>query len=250
MKYLHRKAVLLERLLMKIKRYVASRAVHIPARNQKRPWGETSRLKRYLLKRNCAINEKFNAGVAIEALADEYYLSCQTIRSIVCAKEKETIMDYRCTLTNAQHFAKNHMLEEWIHAYLQSDGHNEAFSHGLKRLDRYFIGPVKMPLSLFTRCSGPEEDMKYRVHPDWFHAHVQQLEDEIKKEADMPPLIVHYMISGGGKGGIFELNDGNHRLEAYRRLGIREYYVVVWTTKKREYKQFVRRFKRYLPLSV
>lgn len=25
----------------------------------------------------------------------------------------------------------------------------------------------------------------------------------------------------------FELNDGNHRLEAYKRLGINEYYVIV-----------------------
>ena len=56
----------------------------------------------------------------------------------------------------------------------------------------------------------------------------------------MPPLIVHY-VDGG-----FELNDGNHRYEAYSRLGIEEYYVIVWITEKYEYDDFIKKYSDYL----
>lgn len=37
----------------------------------------------------------------------------------------------------------------------------KEFSDGLKLFDRYFMGPVKMPLNLFKRCCGPEENMRW-----------------------------------------------------------------------------------------
>lgn len=58
-----------------------------------------------------------------------------------------------------------------------------------------------MPLELFHRCSGPEENMKYRIDKDWWPIHVAALEDSIKKDPDMPPLIVHYVEDD------FELNE-------------------------------------------
>lgn len=51
--------------------------------------------------------------------------------------------------------------------YLLEDGRNVPFSDGLKLFERYYIGPVKMPLELFHRCTGPEENMKYRIDKDW-----------------------------------------------------------------------------------
>lgn len=56
----------------------------------------------------------------------------------------------------------------------------------------------------------------------------------------MPPLIVHYV------NGEFELNDGNHRLEAYSRLGIKEYYVIIWITEKEEYAVFIEEYSKYM----
>ena len=58
-----------------------------------------------------------------------------------------------------------------------------------------------MPLELFHRCTGPEENMKYRIDKDWWPIHVAELEDSIKKDPDMPPLIVHYVEDD------FELNE-------------------------------------------
>ena len=48
-----------------------------------------------------------------------------------------------------------------------------------------------------------------------------------------------------GRDG-FELNDGNHRFEAYNRLGIEEYYVIVWITEKQEYELFMEKYSQDL----
>ena len=154
-------------------------------------------------------------------------------------------MKYNLTLSSAYEFAKQNRLEEWVHAYLLSDGKNKALSDGLKLFERRYIGPLKMPISLFERCTGPEENMKWRVHKEVFERHVDSLCRAISEGCDMPPLIVHYLVNEEGKG-VFELNDGNHRHEAHARLGINECYVIVWITEKSEYDLFCRDFSQYM----
>lgn len=239
-KYENGRDIFPEQLLKQIQKYVAGKLVYIPLSNKKRSWGETSGYKQYLLERNINIRNKFNAGASIEQLSDEYYLSCETIKKIVYSKKEVFILNYKCTLSSCQEYAKRGKLEEWVHTYLLSDGHNKEFSDGLKLFDRYFLGPIKMPLSLFNRCCGPEETMKYRVNADWFEKHVAELENVIKREKDMPPLIVHFV------DGQFELNDGNHRLEAYSRLGYDEYYIIMWITEKHEYDLFLSKYSQFL----
>jgi hypothetical protein len=240
MKYENGEDIFPEQLLKQIQKYVSGKLVYIPSGDKKRAWGETSGYKQYLLERNRDIRDKFNDGISIEQLSDKYYLSCDSVKKIVYSKKDVFIMEYRCTLSSAQCYAKNGKLEEWVHTYLLSDGHNKEFSDGLKLFDRYFLGPIKMPLSLFSRCCGPEADMKYRVNADWFEKHVTKLENVIKREKDMPPLIVHFV------DGQFELNDGNHRFEAYSRLGVKEYYIIVWITEKQEYDLFISQYSQYL----
>ncbi|MBR4959751.1 MAG: ParB N-terminal domain-containing protein [Clostridia bacterium] len=134
------------------------------------------------------------------------------------------MLAYDRTLTTARAFAEAGRIEEWIHAYLCSDGHNQPFSDGLKLEKRFYIGPVTMPLHLFTRCCGPEETMKWRVDAEGFHRRVSVLADAIRSHADLPPLIVQYTAEG------FTLTDGNHRYEAYKQCGITEVAVILWGT--------------------
>jgi hypothetical protein len=150
-------------------------------------------------------------------------------------------MEYRGTLSSAQAFAKSGRLEDWVHSYLKSDANNKEFSRWLETLlDRSFLGPIKMPLSLFTRCCGPEENMKWKVDAEWFEKKVARLENAIKTDNDMPPLIVHFVDDA------FELNDGNHRLEAYSRLGIKEVNVIIWITEKLEYELFLSKYLEFV----
>lgn len=246
MKYENGKDLFPEELLRQIQKYVSGRLVYIPSAEKKRAWGETSGYKQYLAERNRDIREKFYAGACIEELADLYCLSCETIKKIVYTKKEALFMQYRCTLSSAKDYARQGKLEEWVHLYLLSDGHNREFSEGLRLYDRRYLGPMRMPLCLFKRCCGPEETMKWRVDKIWFEKHVSELEKVIQKETDMPPLIVHYLIDEEHADGYFELNDGNHRLEAYTRLGIEEYEVIVWITEKREYDSFAKRYAEYM----
>ena len=116
---------------------------------------------------------------------------------------------------------------------------NIPFSDGLKLFERYYIGPIKMPTDLFERNTGPEEGMKYKIDKDWWPIHVSALEDSIKKDPDMPPLIAHYVEHG------FEMNDGNTRLQAYKNLGVQEVSIIIWITEQEEYEEFMSRYGNY-----
>lgn len=233
-------------LLREIQKYVSGKSVYIPAAREKRAWGETSGYKQYLADRNRDIQAKFRAGAGMEALADEYALSLDTVKKIVYSKKEESFVRYNRTLSCAKSYAKLGRLEEWIHLYLLSDGNNKDFSDGLKLFKRSYLGPVTMPLSFFKRCCGPEETMKWRIEKQWFEQHVSKLEEVIRREKDMPPLIVHYFMDENNPDGAFELNDGNHRFEACSRLGIKEYPVIVWITEQTEYDLFVEKYAEYL----
>ena len=239
MKYGNGGDIFPELLLRQIQKYVAGQLVYIPAREQKRAWGETSGYRRYLWERNRAIRERIGAGESADTLAEEYCLSGETIRKIIYSKE-EPVLEYQRTLSSAAEYARAGKLEDWVHIYLLSDGHNKAFSDGLKLFDRRFYGPVNMPLSLFARCCGPEEGMKWRMDPVWWEKRVEGLMQVMQTKQDMPPLIAHFV------DGDFELNDGNHRFEALTRLGIAEYPFIIWITEPEECAEFEERFGGYL----
>lgn len=111
MKYENGRDIFPERLLKQIQKYVSGKLVYIPSSDKKRAWGETSGYKQYLIERNRDIKSKFNAGASVEQLADEYYLSCESIKKIIYSKKEVFTMEYECTLSSAQNFAKNDKLE-------------------------------------------------------------------------------------------------------------------------------------------
>jgi len=247
MKYENARDLLPEPLLRQVQKYISGKLVYVPAREHRREWGTASGYRQILRQRNREICARFAIGDSIEQLAEMYCLSCESIKRIVYSRKESLEMDYQGTLSSAQEWSRQGMLEEWVHAYLLSDGDNKPFSDGLKIVDRIFLGPFRMPISLFHRCTGPvEEGLKFQVHPVVWERHVQQLMEVIPREPDIPPLIVHYLIPEGEQMGEFELNDGNNRWEAYTRLGIKEAHVIVWITDRDEYEQFMERYGEYV----
>lgn len=152
------------------------------------------------------------------------------------------MITYDRTLSSAQAFAMAGRLEEWIHLYLLSDGNNQPFSEGLKLCPRFYLGPVRAPLALFKRCCGPEEGMKWQVHPVHFENKVNRLMEAARQEPDMPPLIINYRFSETDGTPEFELNDGNGRFEAYTRLGRTHADVIFWITEEMELADFRSRY--------
>ena len=238
MNYENAADILPEDLLKRVQKFASGKLIYVPETTEKRHWGETSGYKRYLAERNQEIKEKFISGSTIENLADVYNLSVESIKKIVYTKSENKELKYKCSLSSAKEFSEAGKLEDWVHLFLLSDGHNKAFSDGLKLINRYYLGPITMPLSLFTRCCGPEDDMKYQVNAEWFEKRVQALKKTLQSNDDMPPLIVHYVDHN------FELCDGNHRFEALSQLGVKEHPVIVWITEKEAYDEFI---KIYMP---
>ena len=246
MKYENAKDLLPEPLLRQVQKYISGKLVYVPARERKREWGTATGYRGELRQRNREIRARFAIGETIDQLAEAYHLSCESIKRIVYNRKEALTMDYQGTLSCALRWAQAGKIEEWVHAYLLSDGNNKPFSDGLKIVDRTFLGPVKMPLELFHRCTGPEETMRWRIHPQWWEEKVAMLQQAMQAWEDLPPLMVHYLIPEGKTEGEFELNDGNTRWEAYTRLGIKEAHVIVWITDRDEYEQFMERFGEYV----
>ena len=239
MKYRNAQDIFPEGLLRQIQRYVSGETIYIPAGSERKSWGETSGYQQYIRERNTEIREKFSRGASFDELMEVYSLSYDSIKRIVYSRKEISMLKYSATTSSAAAYAAAGKLDVWIHLYLNENGRNIPFSDGLKLFDRYYIGPIRMPISLFTRCAGPEPEMKFQIHPGWFAEHVDLLEKAIQKDPDMPPLIVHY-VDGG-----FELNDGNHRHQAYQNLGIEEACVIVWITEPEEYEEFMEKYGEY-----
>lgn len=241
MKYRNARDLFPPELLEQIQRYVSGEAIYIPSAGTKR-WGESSGYRRFLRDRNREIRRAFAAGNSIEQMAEAYCLSVESIRRIVYSKKEEYVLDYACTLSSARECAAHGRVEDWVHAYLLSDGGNRPFSDGLKLLERTWHGPVQLPLALFERNTGPEPHMRWKVPAACFEERVKRLMEAIEAGADLPPLIAHYWIPADRTEGEWELNDGNHRLEAFRRLGVERYPVILWCTEKHEFEQMMCRY--------
>ena len=240
MKYRNAQDILPEGLLRQIQKYVAGETIYIPAGNGKKAWGESSGYQQYIRERNLEIKAAFSRGETMEALMEKYALSYDTIKRIVYNRKEIAMLKYGATLSSAKAYAAAEKLDVWIHLYLNEDGRNIPFSDGLKLFDRYYFSPVLMPLRFFSRCAGPEPEMKYQIDRDWFRRHVADLESAVRKNPDMPPLIAHY-VDGG-----FELNDGNHRHKAYENLGVENVWVIVWITEEAEYREFLDKYRDYV----
>jgi len=134
---------------------------------------------------------------------------------------------FEATVKSAMEYAQQNKVEEWVHEFLCGEGNNKPFSDGLKLKKRQFTPPALMKLDLLTRIHGPESDMKYRVvgeeHIGYFRLKIEEIEQRYAAgNWDMPPLIVQCCDE------IYELNDGNHRIEALKNLKIDEYWVILW----------------------
>jgi len=136
-------------------------------------------------------------------------------------------LEYQATTTSAREFAEAGKLAEWIHLFLDGEGNNQPMSDGLKLAERRYHAPKLYKIDTFERICGPEAEMKWTIAENGFNERVSKIMSRYQTgDWDMPPLIV------GLSDGKYELNDGNHRYEALKRLGIKEHWVIIWKTIK------------------
>ncbi len=77
-----------QELIEEIQKYVQGVYIYVPIKiAAKKSWGENSGYKKEIQKRNKNIKEKYKLGISIDTLADEYYLSIDTIKKILYKKK-------------------------------------------------------------------------------------------------------------------------------------------------------------------
>ncbi len=87
MKYINATTILPDMLVEELQKYVQAGYIYIPAKDeQHKSWGELSGYRKELYERNKIIMNKYQNGVSIEELAEEYYLSVYAIRKIIYQK--------------------------------------------------------------------------------------------------------------------------------------------------------------------
>lgn len=155
MKYENAKDVLPAKLLEEVQKYAEGKVIYIPRTEKGRGWGEASGYRDKLKKRNTLICSRYSAGQSVLELAEEFFLSPETIKKIVYGKKVETPM-FSNSVTSAGQYAAAGMGEEWVRIYLQTLGHE------MPELSEYFISElVRIPLRLietkdFSKMDGGE----------------------------------------------------------------------------------------------
>ena len=128
------------------------------------------------------------------------------------------------TYTIAQEYDDRGKIDEWMQLFLRNDGHNLALADGLLQQERRYIGIRRIPLSLLAKIqSGAPEYLHDQDSIDYFFQVVDQMKQDYENW-DTPPLIVEYGETG------FHVDDGRHRLEMYRQMGITHVPAALWTT--------------------
>lgn len=128
----------------------------------------------------------------------------------------------------AMEYAKRNAIDEWIQLFLRNDGKNVALADGLLLEQRYYIGPIITDISRFSIEEGAPSYLSNENDIAWFFHVVNQMKQVIR-DWDMPPLIVQYAEDK------FEINDGRHRNEALRQMGIVHAPVILWMSSMDEY---------------
>lgn len=129
------------------------------------------------------------------------------------------------TLTLARLYAKEGRIDEWLQDFLRADGKNLALADGLLKEERFYFGLREVPITLFTDIkAGTPEYLHAENDIQYFFYVVDRMKESLADGWDAPPLIVEYVY------GRFQVDDGRHRLETYRQLGVDKVWTVIWTT--------------------
>lgn len=81
--------ILPEKLLLEVQKYIQGKTLYIPKQEtERKKWGSVNGGRHLLEKRNKNIREHFVNGKNIQQLAEEYFLSVETIKKIVYSKKE------------------------------------------------------------------------------------------------------------------------------------------------------------------
>lgn len=144
MKYENAKNILPEKLLEEVQKYAGGKVIYIPKKESAKGWGEASGYRDRLNKRNAMICNRYSSGHSIMEIAEEFFLSPETIKKLVYGKKVNLPM-FSPTITSAEKYASQGLGEEWVRTYLSS------MDEEVPDYSEYFMSElVRIPLRLIS----------------------------------------------------------------------------------------------------
>lgn len=87
MTYIKATSVLPEELVKEIQKYIQGETIYIPKHGKTyKQWGTVSGERKRIDERNNSLKKAYRNGVSMGQLANEYYLSVETVKKIVYTK--------------------------------------------------------------------------------------------------------------------------------------------------------------------
>lgn len=244
MKYENAKDLLPSDLLEQVQKYASGKLLYVPIAEEAKGWGTASGYRQKLLKRNQTIYNEYVRGKTLAELADEYFLSVDSIKKIVYGR-REGLIPFEPTIACATQYSEAGLAEEWIRAFYVSG------EHDIMALPQQYMcfGITKMPLRLIcgversvtprevARSEGVQEQAG---QPEGAPACHQQV-DETTEE----PLLVRYV-----KGHFYLFGQDEVFLRQKNRK-INAYPVFILITDRGEYQSFMKDFgKHFQPVRM
>ena len=160
MKYENARDILPAGLLEEVQKYAEGKAIYIPKREKTKGWGEASGYREKLNKRNALICSRYGAGSGIMELAEEFFLSPESIKKIVYGKKIE-LPEYSPTIYSAKQYSDAGIGEEWVRIYLDNEGMDTPDG------SEFFLSElVKIPLRLIEDGTGVEAKEESDAYTD------------------------------------------------------------------------------------
>ncbi len=160
MKYENAKDILPASLLREVQKYAEGKAIYIPKRERSKGWGEVSGYREKLNKRNALICSRYGTGAGIMELAEEFFLSPESIKKIVYGK-KIKLPEYSPTIYSAKQYSDAGIGEEWVRIYLDNEGMDTPDG------SEFFLSElVKIPLRLIEDGTGVEAKEESDAYTD------------------------------------------------------------------------------------
>lgn len=182
--------------------------------------GATSGYRDQLQKRNRMIRNKYAHGLTVSELADEYFLSLDSIKKIIYSKNNDNYLTYSPTLESAVHYANVGMIEEWIQCYLLLTRKAALIVHDLMNRDSLYFGVVKFPLRLIQY---EEYDIREKLSGE--------SDDAVSAP---PPLLIQY------EEGKFYCTIQQEMLASLKQRKINSYPTIIVLKGNAEYKRFMK----------
>ena len=132
------------------------------------------------------------------------------------------------SVKEAKEYSDRNELDKWLQLFLRDDSYDHAnpnipLADGLLLEERFYLGPVLLDLDKINtlRIEKDIDDENDRL----FYLEKESGILDNYKDFNMPPLIAEF------KNNNLDLVDGNHRFSALKKLGVNEYYVIIWGNK-------------------